>query len=217
MIRGKRLTDSIAMSGVVFMRAGSKWIAGLLPRGIATPVNTRDDEFERVAMAHWRSLLGVEKRIEPDNPLGEDLLQETLVWAWRGFDPFKAGTNGAWLFRIMFNVPYSIHAAGQPRARRGKPQPRIKSAARGPDRHKRCDGAARAFQKKLSQDQWGAVAHGRRAIYRARNGEDSLDPNRPGRVPNQSRATSLARKDHFRGVDIESLAIWGFRRRKGAR
>jgi len=147
MIRGKRLTDSIAMSGVVFMRAGSKWIAGLLPRGIATPVNTRDDEFERVAMAHWRSLLGVEKCIEPDNPLGEDLLQETLVWAWRGFDPFKAGTNGAWLFRIMFNVPYSIHAAGQPRARRGKPQPRIKSAARGPDRHKRCDGAARAFQK----------------------------------------------------------------------
>src|SRR5260370_26164006 len=62
-------------------------------------------------MPHSRSLLRVARRLTSDPAAAEDLVQETLLSAWRGFHQFRAGTNArAWLFRIMLNA---FHAQGR--------------------------------------------------------------------------------------------------------
>ena len=76
-----------------------------------TAMTRRHDEFERVAMPHSPSLLRVASRLTSDRPTAEDLVQDTLLRAWRSFDRFQTGTNAkAWLFRIMFN---RFHAQGR--------------------------------------------------------------------------------------------------------
>ncbi len=68
----------------------------------------RQEEFELTAMPHSRSLLRVARRIASDPAAAEDLVQETLLRAWRNFDRFEKGTNvRAWLFRILFNAFYA--------------------------------------------------------------------------------------------------------------
>lgn len=68
---------------------------------------TRQNEFERVAMPNSRSLLRVARRLTSDASAAEDLVQETLLLAWRSFRQFRSGTNArAWLFRILFNTFY---------------------------------------------------------------------------------------------------------------
>jgi RNA polymerase sigma-70 factor (ECF subfamily) len=75
---------------------------------IATTVTARQNEFERVAMPHSRSLLRVARRLASDPAAAEDLVQETYFRAWRSFNQFQTGTNiRAWLFRIMFNAFYA--------------------------------------------------------------------------------------------------------------
>ena len=70
---------------------------------------TRQQEFERTALPHTRSLLRVARRLTVDSP--EDLVQETLLLAWRGFRQFQPDTNvRAWLFRILFNA---FHGRGR--------------------------------------------------------------------------------------------------------
>jgi RNA polymerase sigma-70 factor, ECF subfamily len=65
----------------------------------------RREEFERVAMPHASGLLRLAIRLEHDRACAEDLVQETLLRAWRAFDQFERGTNcKAWLFRIMVNL-----------------------------------------------------------------------------------------------------------------
>lgn len=59
-------------------------------------------------MVHARSLLRVARRMTSEP---EDLVQETMLSAWRGFHQFREGTNArAWLFRIMIN---GFHARGR--------------------------------------------------------------------------------------------------------
>ncbi len=71
-------------------------------------MTTRQDEFERIAMPHSRSLLRVARRLTSDAAAAEDLVQESLLSAWRAFHQFRAGTNArAWLFRILMNAFYA--------------------------------------------------------------------------------------------------------------
>jgi RNA polymerase sigma-70 factor (ECF subfamily) len=56
-------------------------------------------------MPHTRSLLRFAIRLTHDSFSAEDLVQETLLLAWRGFHKFETGTNvRAWLFRILINA-----------------------------------------------------------------------------------------------------------------
>jgi RNA polymerase sigma factor (sigma-70 family) len=77
----------------------------------------QQDEFERTAMPHSSSLLRVARRLSSDAASAEDLVQETLLRAWRNFRQFRSGTNArAWLFRILLNAFYA-----QSRRRRAEP------------------------------------------------------------------------------------------------
>jgi RNA polymerase sigma-70 factor (ECF subfamily) len=68
-------------------------------------VAKRQDEFEHIAMPHTRSLLRVARRLSSNPAAAEDLVQETMFLAWRGFHQFQPGTNiRAWLFRILLNA-----------------------------------------------------------------------------------------------------------------
>lgn len=65
------------------------------------------EQFERVAIPHLAELLRVARRLTLDPASAEDLVQETMMLAWRGFPRFELGTNArAWLFRILFNAFY---------------------------------------------------------------------------------------------------------------
>lgn len=66
-------------------------------------------------MPHLAALLRVARRITLDSAQAEDLVQETMLLAWRGFSGFETGTNArAWLFRILFNA---FHGEGRKAAR----------------------------------------------------------------------------------------------------
>jgi RNA polymerase sigma-70 factor (ECF subfamily) len=67
-----------------------------------TPTKT---DFEREVMPHLPALYGVALRMTKNEGDAEDLVQETVLRAYRFFDSFEAGTNcKAWLFRIMTNL-----------------------------------------------------------------------------------------------------------------
>jgi RNA polymerase sigma-70 factor (ECF subfamily) len=71
-------------------------------------MSARQAEFERVAMPEIASLLRVARRLTRDRTTADDLVQETMLRAWRGFHQFEPGTNvRAWLFRILFHTFYS--------------------------------------------------------------------------------------------------------------
>jgi RNA polymerase sigma-70 factor (ECF subfamily) len=77
-------------------------------------VPTQQQEFERIAMPHLAALLRVARRLTLNPTSAEDLVQETMLLAWRGFRSFQTGTNArAWLFRILFNA---FHGEGRKRA-----------------------------------------------------------------------------------------------------
>jgi RNA polymerase sigma-70 factor (ECF subfamily) len=59
-------------------------------------------------------LLRFARRLTSDPTAAEDLVQETLMRAWKGFDQFRGGTNArAWLFRILLNTFYGQGRKGR--------------------------------------------------------------------------------------------------------
>src|SRR5688500_18859156 len=62
-------------------------------------------DFEREVMPHLPALYGVALRMTKNEGDAEDLVQESVLRAYRFFDSFEAGTNcKAWLFRILTNL-----------------------------------------------------------------------------------------------------------------
>lgn len=65
----------------------------------------RRAEFERTALPHVHALNGIALRLTRRPDEAEDLVQETLLRAYRFFDRYEPGTNiKAWLFKIMRNL-----------------------------------------------------------------------------------------------------------------
>jgi RNA polymerase sigma-70 factor (ECF subfamily) len=74
----------------------------------ATPVSLsaeEEDRFRAEALPLLDSLYGAALRMTRNPADAEDLVQETMLRAYRAFDRFEAGTNlKAWLFRILTNA-----------------------------------------------------------------------------------------------------------------
>jgi len=65
----------------------------------------RQVTFEQTAMVHTDALYRTALRMTKNIKDAEDLVQETLLKAYRFFDRFELGTNiKAWLFKIMMNI-----------------------------------------------------------------------------------------------------------------
>ncbi len=62
-------------------------------------------EFEELLNPHLDHLFGFGLRMTRHRPDAEDLLQESIFRAFRGFSGFRQGTNfKAWMFRIVTNT-----------------------------------------------------------------------------------------------------------------
>ncbi len=79
--------------------------AALTLSGVPLPCGLERDRFEREAIPHLKRLYGAAYRITGNPADAEDLVQETLLRAFRGFDRFASGTNlRGWLFTILYHV-----------------------------------------------------------------------------------------------------------------
>jgi len=74
----------------------------------ARPATLNDEDverFQRDALPLLDSLYGAALRMTRNPADAEDLVQETMLRAYRSFDRFEPGTNlKAWLFRILTNA-----------------------------------------------------------------------------------------------------------------
>jgi RNA polymerase sigma-70 factor (ECF subfamily) len=65
----------------------------------------RDQRFESEALPQWRALFRTACRLTRNVTDAEDLVQETMLRAYRGFDRYQPGTNiRAWLYTILRRV-----------------------------------------------------------------------------------------------------------------
>src|ERR1700679_1629473 len=67
--------------------------------------STQTSEFEELALPLLPSLYNVALWLSRNATDAEDLVQETMLKALRGFSSFETGTNfKAWIFRILRNT-----------------------------------------------------------------------------------------------------------------
>lgn len=72
--------------------------------------------FEREVLPLLDRLFRGAQRLTSNRQDAEDLLQETMLLAYRGFHTFEVGTNlNAWMFRIMHNARITRHRKMQRR------------------------------------------------------------------------------------------------------
>lgn len=85
-------------------------------RGV--PVAERESFFEREVMQHLDALYRTALRMTRNPQDAEDLVQETMLRAFRFLDRFQPGTNlRAWLFKILTNTYINRYrkSASEPR------------------------------------------------------------------------------------------------------
>ncbi len=74
---------------------------------------TRRREFEELTLPHLGALYRFAIQKVRDAAQAEDLVQETCLKAYRGFDRFERGTDyKAWLFRILINTIVDVQRKG---------------------------------------------------------------------------------------------------------
>jgi len=72
--------------------------------------------FAELAMEHMPALYSAALRMTRNAADAEDLVQETYLKAYRGFDSFSEGTNlKAWLYRILTNTYINAYRAAKRR------------------------------------------------------------------------------------------------------
>ena len=76
--------------------------------GLFRKTSPRRAEFEREALPYLDNVYATALRLTRSPSDAEDLVQDTLLKAYRFYDRFEAGTNmKAWLFIILRNTFYS--------------------------------------------------------------------------------------------------------------
>jgi RNA polymerase sigma-70 factor (ECF subfamily) len=86
--------------------------------GRANVASNPTAEFEALALQHLGDLLGSALRMTRNWEDAQDLTQDTLVRAFRGFGSFQPGTNfKAWVFRIMVNTYINLQRKSARRPR----------------------------------------------------------------------------------------------------
>ena len=79
-------------------------------------MNETAGAFLRYVRPHWKPLYAVARRYADDQECARDLVQETLLRAWRAFSPAEAGAyRPSWLFVIMRNIALDWQRAAQRR------------------------------------------------------------------------------------------------------
>ncbi len=69
------------------------------------PVQVQRDQFQREVLPYLDGLYGAALRLTRSPSDAEDLVQDTVLKAYRFYDRFEAGTNlKAWLFKILTNT-----------------------------------------------------------------------------------------------------------------
>jgi RNA polymerase sigma-70 factor (ECF subfamily) len=73
---------------------------------MTSPADQRTRDFEDEALVHLDALYGLALRLTGgDEPRSEDLVQDSVLKAYRAWDRFEAGTNcRAWLMTILRNT-----------------------------------------------------------------------------------------------------------------
>ena len=77
-----------------------------------------DETFLDATMAHLDAVWSIARRMTPDPASAEDLVQETYLRAWRGFEAQGRGDMRSWLVAICLNV-------GRSELRRSMRLPRV--------------------------------------------------------------------------------------------
>jgi RNA polymerase sigma-70 factor (ECF subfamily) len=76
----------------------------MLERNSKRPADYRT-RFEQAALGHLGALYGTALRLTHDQRDAEDLVQDTLLSAYRSFEQFEPGSQcKAWLFKILTNT-----------------------------------------------------------------------------------------------------------------
>lgn len=103
--------ESLLLPAVYTLRAVSvtpiSYSSSEGPDTLGTPTTSASfrEAFEALALRHLSDLMGSALRMTRNWEDAQDLTQDTLVRAFRGFHSFQPGTNfKAWIFRIMVNT-----------------------------------------------------------------------------------------------------------------
>ena len=74
----------------------------MTPNTTPTPVDEKRQSFEREALVHLDALYRVALRLTNNAADADDLVQETLLKAYRAWDQYEKGTNAkGWLLTIL--------------------------------------------------------------------------------------------------------------------
>jgi RNA polymerase sigma-70 factor (ECF subfamily) len=85
---------------------------------MATSAQDLRRRFESEALPHLKSLYGTACRLTGNRHDAEDLVQETLLRAFRAFATYEPGTNiRGWLFKIVYRVRIDGFRRGSRRPR----------------------------------------------------------------------------------------------------
>lgn len=75
------------------------------PTPAPTPVDAKRESFEREALVHLDALYRVARRLTGNPADADDLVQETILKAYRAWEQYEQGTNAkGWLLTILRNA-----------------------------------------------------------------------------------------------------------------